>query len=149
MRRWRGLDIFGGTGVRELDGDSARVSVRGVEVGVAGVAIDHEGRIPAALAGLSPEAFSLFLYHYPDQLEALAPLGVDHLCAGHSHGGQIALPFYGALVTLSRMGKRYEWGLYRSGASVMYVNRGIGVDPAIPARIFARPEVTVIEVSGS
>ena len=53
---------------------------------------------------------------------------MDLYCAGHIHGGQIALPFYGALVTLSKYGKRFEAGLYRVGETWLYVNRGIGME---------------------
>jgi predicted MPP superfamily phosphohydrolase len=69
------------------------------------------------------------------------------MCAGHIHGGQVALPFYGALVTLSRTGKTYESGLYRVGGTWLHVSRGLGMEGGhIPrVRFWARPEVTVIE----
>jgi predicted MPP superfamily phosphohydrolase len=85
------------------------------------------------------------LYHYPDLIDRLASKQVDLLLAGHTHGGQIALPFFGAIVTLSKGWKRYERGLYRVGESYLYVNRGLGTDlPAI--RFFARPEIAVIDL---
>ena len=61
----------------------------------------------------------------------------------------MALPLYGALLTLSKFGKRYEAGLYREGATTLYVNRGIGMEggPAPRVRFWARPEVTVIEIA--
>jgi predicted MPP superfamily phosphohydrolase len=48
--------------------------------------------------------------------------------AGHTHGGQVALPFYVALVTLSRFDKKYESGLQRVGNTYLYVSRGIGME---------------------
>jgi predicted MPP superfamily phosphohydrolase len=68
---------------------------------------------------------------------------------GHTHGGQIALPLYGALITFSKYVKRYEAGLYREGETWLYVNRGIGMEggPVPRVRFWARPEVTVIEIS--
>jgi len=73
---------------------------------------------------------------------------VDLYCAGHTHGGQVALPFYGALVTFSKYGKRFETGLYRVGETRLYVSRGIGMEGGkIPrVRFCSRPEVTVIEI---
>ena len=58
------------------------------------------------------------------------------------------MPFYGALVTLSRFGKRFESGLYRVGATWLYVNRGIGMEGGRGARVrfWSRPEVTVIDI---
>ncbi len=61
----------------------------------------------------------------------------------------MALPLYGALVTLSKFGKKYESGLHREGQTWLYVTRGIGMEggPAPRVRFFARPEVTVIELA--
>jgi predicted MPP superfamily phosphohydrolase len=75
----------------------------------------------------------------------------DLYLAGHTHGGQIALPFYGALITYSRYDKKYEAGLYREGSTTLYVNRGLGLahEPMPEARFWARPEVTVIDLVGA
>lgn len=88
------------------------------------------------------------MYHSPDLVEDLPPNAVDLYVAGHTHGGQVALPFYGALVTLSRFGKKYEAGLYHVGDTTLYVNRGIGMEggPAPRVRFCARPEITVFEI---
>jgi hypothetical protein len=72
----------------------------------------------------------------------------DLYCSGHTHGGQIALPLYGALVVLSDCGKRFEAGLYRVRGTWLYVNRGIGMEggPVLRVRFWSRPEVTVYEL---
>jgi predicted MPP superfamily phosphohydrolase len=59
------------------------------------------------------------------------------------------VPFYGALITFSRYDKKYEAGLYRAGATTLYVNRGIGMEGGRPPRVrfLARPEITVIDVT--
>ena len=61
------------------------------------------------------------------------------------------MPFYGALVTLSRFGKRFESGLHRVGSTALYVNRGIGMEGgnAPRVRFMARPEITILEVAPS
>ena len=60
----------------------------------------------------------------------------------------MALPWYGAIVTLSKYGKQYEAGLYSIGTTHLYVNRGIGMEGGIAPRVrfFARPEITVVEL---
>ena len=90
----------------------------------------------------------MFLYHYPDEIDAVLTHGIDFYCAGHTHGGQVSLPWYGALITLSRFDKQYESGRYRKGDTTLYVNRGIGMEggDAPRVRFCARPEVTVLEV---
>ncbi len=80
-----------------------------------------------------------------DLIEDLKNLNVDLYLAGHTHGGQIALPIYGALITLSKFGKKYESGMYTVDDTILYVNRGIG-GHASAVRFFARPEITVFEV---
>jgi len=146
---WSDLDLFGGTGARELNGEAVQVKVSGTPVWVAGVAIESEQKIAGALAAMPPEALQVFLYHYPDKIMEVAQYPVDLYCAGHIHGGQVALPFYGALLTLSKYGKRFEAGLYRVRSTWLYVNRGLGMEggPRAPrVRFCARPEVTVIEL---
>lgn len=77
------------------------------------------------------------------------PDGSTSIAPGTPTGGQVALPFYGALVTLSRFGKRYEAGLYRVHDTWLYVNRGLGMEGgwAPRVRFCARPEITVIELA--
>lgn len=155
---WRGLDLFGGTGVRELKNEAVRVDAAGASVWVAGVPYGSAGEPPHHVAGairkatqsVPPGAFTIFLYHTPDEILSVADAGrADLYCAGHTHGGQVALPLYGALVTLSKFGKRYESGLHRERDTWLYVNRGLGMEggPSPRVRFFARPEVTLIEIA--
>jgi uncharacterized protein len=146
---WHDLNLFAGTGAHELNGSSSLVEVRGAPIWVAGVAVEDETMMEQAVSSIPNGAFKVFLYHYPDLIAEAAGLKVDLYCAGHTHGGQIALPLYGALLTFSKYGKRYEAGLYREGETWLYVNRGIGMEggPAPRVRFWARPEVTVIEIS--
>jgi predicted MPP superfamily phosphohydrolase len=64
---------------------------------------------------------------------------VDLLVCGHTHGGQIRFPFFGAAVVPSKHEGRYASGFHRSGKVLMYVSRGIGAIP--PLRILCKPEV--------
>ena len=72
------------------------------------------------------------------------------LC-GHTHGGQVRLPLFGAILTSSQLGKRYEMGLYREGNTQMYVSRGVGLEglSAPRVRFLAPPEVTLVTLVGS
>ena len=64
---------------------------------VAGVAVGNEKTLQRLLARVRPGAFTVFLYHYPDLMKEASRQGVDLYCAGHTHGGQVALPLYGKL----------------------------------------------------
>ena len=145
---WSNLDLFGSTGAKELVAEAASLRIRGLELCLVGVPVGEEEKTDRVLESVSPTAFVIFLYHYPDMIMEVARHNVDLYCAGHTHGGQVALPFYGALVTFSRFGKRFEAGLYRVGKTWLYVNRGIGVEGGIVPRVrfCARPEITVIDL---
>lgn len=146
---WPALDRFGGTGARELKNEAVKFEAGGSSIWIAGVPVMGEGQFEETFAGVPEGAFTVFLHHYPDLIREVAAKRVDLYCAGHTHGGQVALPLYGALVTLSKYGKKYEAGLYREGQTTLYVNRGIGMEggPAPRVRFWARPEVTVIEIA--
>jgi predicted MPP superfamily phosphohydrolase len=84
----------------------------------------------------------LLLVHYPDYVDRVRDRTYDLILAGHSHGGQIRIPFWGAAIVPFGVGQ-YEKGLYRTGAGPLYVNPGIGWY-YFRARFFCRPEITVI-----
>jgi uncharacterized protein len=147
------IDRFGGTGATVLDGTFVTVAVDGARVHVAGAAHGAKReRLDAAIAALPGDGPAIVLHHmpYPDMVPAASASRVDLMCAGHVHGGQIAVPFYGAVVTLSKHGKRFERGLYPDAGGFgfpLYVNRGIGLAAGpLPMRFSARPEIALIQL---
>ncbi|ARN56938.1 metallophosphoesterase [Sedimentisphaera salicampi] len=100
------------------------------------------------LSKLNEASFRLFLYHSPDLIESIPPGSAELYLAGHTHGGQIALPFYGAIITFSKFGKKYEEGMFERAGVQMYVCRGVGLDGGgvIKARFLARPELAVFDI---
>jgi predicted MPP superfamily phosphohydrolase len=145
---WSGADIFGGTGFIELDGNSIEIDKNGEKIWITGVSCEKENKAGDVLKKVPDDCFSVFLYHFPDLAQDLNGMHVDLYLAGHTHGGQIALPFYGAIITLSKFGKKYESGEYKVGNTILYVNRGLGLAAGInpKMRFFARPEITVFDL---
>lgn len=87
----------------------------------------------------------VLLTHYPVMADSLGPLRqFDLILAGHSHGGQIRLPFYGALAVPWGVG-RYDLGLFQTSGGPLYVNAGIGTY-RIPYRFNCPPEITLISI---
>jgi predicted MPP superfamily phosphohydrolase len=82
--------------------------------------------------------------------EAAAEEKVDLYLAGHTHGGQIRLPLFGAVFTASSYGKRYEQGLYEIGETTLYVSRGLGMEGqgAPRARFLCPPEIVAVDLVG-
>ena len=93
-----------------------------------------------------PDGPVLLMAHEPDYADEVIahPRGslIDLMLAGHSHGGQIRLPFLGPLV-LPPMGEKYPEGYYRFNQMQLYVNRGIGT-VGLPFRLNCPPEITII-----
>jgi uncharacterized protein len=93
-----------------------------------------------------PDGPVLLMAHEPDFADHVIahPRGslVDLMLAGHSHGGQVRLPFLGPLI-LPPMGEKYPEGHYRFNRMQLYVNRGIGT-VGLPFRLNCPPEITVI-----
>ncbi|MDH7601630.1 MAG: metallophosphoesterase family protein [Armatimonadota bacterium] len=105
-----------------------------------------EPRPPKTLAGL----YKVLLCHKPDPFEAAARCRVDLMLAGHTHGGQVRIPVFGALLPDQQLVGRYQAGMYYCRDSVLYVNRGIGMEGGAAPRVrfCCRPEVAVIDIVG-
>jgi hypothetical protein len=148
IRYRSGLDLFGGTGFEVLDANTVALQKNGESFYISGLSCKYPQVFGDVLKNVPEDRFSIFLYHYPDLIEDLQNLNVDLYLAGHTHGGQVALPLYGALITLSKFGKKYEAGLYTVGTTMLYVNRGIGTEGGLAPRVrfFARPEITVFDI---
>jgi len=145
---WRDLDLFGGTGFELLDEDTVKVEKNGESFYISGLSCKKPSEVKKVLADVPGDCFSIFLFHYPDLIKDIDNLNVDLYLCGHTHGGQVAIPFYGAIITFSKYGKKYESGMYKVGETILYVNRGIGMEssPAPKVRFFSRPEITVIDI---
>ena len=98
-----------------------------------------------ALPPTDPAALNILLMHYPAWSKKLGPRKYDLILAGHSHGGQVRIPFYGSVIVPSSV-EEYDLGLYHSPAGPLYVNPGIGYLGKFNFRFNCRPEITVFEV---
>lgn len=107
-----------------------------------------QDRLDLVQAQIPRDACAILLAHEPDYADTSARDGrFDLQISGHSHGGQIVLPFLGAPI-LPRLGKKYPRGLYRVGDMLQYTNRGVGMIPPY-LRLNCRPEITVFTLESS
>lgn len=145
---WINHDMLKNTGFTELDGRVVRIRKNNELFTVSGIRVTNGFRDLTFAADIPPEAYNIFMFHYPGMNKTLAGKGVDLFLSGHTHGGQVALPFYGAIVTLSQHGKKFEAGRYDINGKILYVNRGIGMEGGhIPRiRFLNRPEITVFHI---
>jgi predicted MPP superfamily phosphohydrolase len=133
--------LFDGLPIRLLRNEVALVTPRpGCSLALIGLDCTHDvGRDAVQLrrlaATVAPDIPSILLYHSPELMPLASQLRIALYLCGHTHGGQIRLPLYGALVTSSSLGKRYEMGLYRELHTHLYVSRGIGLEGLCAPRV--------------
>ena len=86
----------------------------------------------------------ILLFHYPALVDRLSDQQFDLMLAGHSHGGQVRMPFFGPLILPGSVGA-HDLGLYRTPSGPLHVSAGLGWFH-IPVRFNCRPEITVFEI---
>ena len=99
-------------------------------------------RLEEVVHQLKDDSPAILMAHEPDFADTSAATGrFDLQVSGHSHGGQVVIPFYGAPI-LPYLGQKYPSGLYQIGSMFQYTNRGVGmIDPYV--RFNCPPEITI------
>ena len=136
----------------DLGNARATMKVDGREVDVRGVDDPHISRDRYdEVAGPFDSAadLSLGVTHAPylRVLDAMTADGADLVLAGHTHGGQLAVPGVGALVTNCDLPRAQAKGLSQHGESALHVSAGLGTSPYAPFRFACRPEATLLTLS--
>lgn len=134
-------------GIHILRNESRDITLPGGRVlHLAGVDDPVTGKadLEKALKGVPQNEPVLLLAHSPDIFTRAVLAGVNLTLVGHTHGGQVGIPF---LVSSYSYANRYPimQGIVQAGKSTMYINRGIGTT-SYPIRFFCRPEIAVIDV---
>ena len=136
-------------GVEVLTNESIRLGDSGREARLIGLDDLKYGKPDweAALAGVPAEALTILAAHNPDAVQRAETAGLDIVIAGHTHGGQIRLPFIGPLTRLpTHIGQRFDRGLFDHGPVRLLISPGAG-ETGARARLFCPPEISVLEVS--
>ena len=134
--------LFGAAGVRLLVNRAEPVRkdlwLVGLDDWMSGAPLPEQ-----ALSGLPEGVFAIGLFHSPAGFDAVAgrlPLGL----AGHTHGGQVRLPFLGPFwLPRGSAGRANGW--YEKRGSRLYVSRGVGMT-ILPVRLFCRPELPIFDL---
>ena len=132
-------------GVIILDNKSIILTRNGAEISLIGLpdgdVISKESETVFDFAGKN---FCILLSHRPELLNEYAQKEVDLVFAGHAHGGQIRIPFFGGLFAPNQgLFPKYTSGIYTQADTTMVVSRGLG-NSVIPVRVFNRPELVVV-----
>lgn len=130
---------------RTLRINSEKLSFVGVDD--AGYGSSNFARLDHALEGIDPESFKILLSHRPEFFRHAKKAGMDLTLAGHTHGGQVGVEFWGINLNPAYLVTKYVRGLFVEEGKQMYVNVGVGM-VAVPIRI-VRPEITFITLQRS
>jgi predicted MPP superfamily phosphohydrolase len=148
------------TGWLDLNNRRGRLAVKGLDIALAGVNDPHADRDRYDLvAGPADPAADLRLgvLHSPEPkiMDLFAADGYNLLLAGHTHGGQLRVPGFGALVTNCGIDRARVSGLSMhpqvspdgGNTAWLYVSAGLGTSPWAPARFACRPEATLLTLT--
>ena len=140
----RVTDSLRSVGVQVLDNRSVPIEDNGARFWLSGVddVLEGSADLDATLHDIPANESVILLAHEPDYADYVARYPVDLQLSGHSHGGQVRVPFVGPL-WLPDLGKRYVWGLYKIGGLTLYTNPGLGTVGA-PVRMNCPPEITFL-----
>ena len=132
--------------VRFLLDEWVAVPTGGSAIVVAGLnqSFGHRGDIDRALAGVIPGCAVVLLAHYPSTVYRVNDDHVGAVLAGHTHGGQIRLPFLGCVWAQDEIPVRLARGLHGVRGRSLHVSAGLGVTSPLRLRFLCPPEIAVL-----
>lgn len=139
----------------DLDNQQFRITINGVGIHARGTDDPHinKDRYDLVAGPFDAHGFALGVTHAPYQriLSRFAYDNADLVLAGHTHGGQVCIPFYGALVTNCDLPTKKAKGLSTFTADgkqmLLHVSAGVGTSPFTPIRVACRPEATLLTLT--
>ena len=152
---WDDLDIaFRAVGWTNVSNTRTELVVAGQHVAIVGVDDPHLDldRYPEVDRPWAADAvLRIGVAHAPylRVVDAMAADGVDVVFSGHTHGGQLCVPGFGALVTNCDLPRRQASGLSHRCGAWLHVSAGLGTSPYTPVRFACRPEATLLTLTAA
>jgi len=134
-------------GILVIENDAAMIKRDGAAIWIVGIGDKLEGHpdIASALAKVDNSAPIIAITHNPDIFPSI-PAKVALTIAGHTHGGQVALPIIGRPIVSSEFGQRYAIGHIVEGGKHLFVATGIGTS-ILPVRFRVPPEISLLTIN--
>ena len=134
-----------------LRNESKCFEFNGAALNIAGVEQNHRkaGNLGATLSSCQPGLPTILMAHYPSTVFRIPPDRVQLVLSGHTHGGQIRVPWLGCVWANDRIPRRMARGLHNVDGISIHVSAGIGASLPIPVRVYCPPEVSVLTLRPS
>lgn len=134
-------------GIKVIDNDAARINVNDTDFWLVGLGDLWEGRpdLHGTMTKIPKDVLTIALTHNPD-IFTLVPSQITLTIAGHTHGGQVAIPLIGRPVIPSKYGQRFAVGHIVENGSHLFVTPGIGTS-IIPVRFRVPPEISLLVIN--
>lgn len=137
-------------GFSTLVNDQLKIEINGTIVHIMGAddALIGYYEVESTVVGIHESNLNLLMIHEPDLIEDFIKYPIDLALSGHSHGGQVYIPFYGPIFKTA-LAEIYVRGFYDPGSdfeTILYVNTGLGNTKA-PFRLFNIPYIAVFDLS--
>lgn len=142
-------DIMVNSGFTTLENEKASIEVKGKIVNFYGAddALMGIHNSVETMRGVNEDEVNILLIHEPDLIDEYNEYPIDLALSGHSHGGQVYIPFYGP-IKKNYLSEKYNKGFYNlenDRMTKIYVNTGLG-NTKVPFRFFNIPEVSLFKV---
>jgi len=133
--------------INVLRNASAKIDLKGESLWIAGVDEYMYGQsdIAKAIRNVPRSQPKILLAHNPEIMQDASRHGIDFVLAGHTHGGQIKIPYMRSLNVVTQPGRQILEGFVRKGPTQMYISRGLG-KVVVPVRILCPPEIPVFRL---
>jgi len=146
-------EIYAGLPVKLLDNEKVVINWHGQKIVITGCSCTHNPhydieRLNHTYKPGTNTDLTILLYHSPDLSYYSDSIGIDLQFSGHTHGGQICLPFYGPIFTGSLFGRDFQHGRMQINHLTLYILRGIGLEGAGAPRVrfLCPPEICLWEI---
>lgn len=140
-------------GAKVLMNESETIKIGDSDFNLIGIKAPYVGQnikndLAKSMAGIKNNNLcKILLTHSPESINEAALKNIDLILAGHTHGGQVYVPFLTRLIIPTKFAfKKYIKGIYKVGDSTLYVNRGIGTSN-LPFRFLNLPELTILSLT--
>lgn len=144
------LDGLTARGVIVLDNRNVEIMVRGVTFTLAGVGDGSLMKLDEAFDGIDLDDYTILLSHRPDIVVRYGDVPADLILSGHTHGGQVRLPFIGAIYAPNQgWFPKLDKGTYRiAGERYLYIDSGLGTSH-LPIRFLNKSQMSLIKIVGT